>query len=403
MIGWELWRTAFESLLANKLRSILTMLGIIMGVGSIIAIVAIGQGGQVAIVNEISSNFPQGTIQIAPKAILTQSPTFHSSGITTFSQADFQIVSGFSGVQDVYQTPNTQDVLTYGGKSQYVQVMSGPSFLPRLDQFQIIAGRMYVSADRLAHRPVIVLFKDVATAFFGSVQHAIGQYVSLRGQLLQVIGVAQSTNQTLFAGLQGQTNVVLPTTTYEDLYPGYPIYVMGIIPKSGQDVTALTNRVIAVLNAKYHTDAFENASTYIHTIENTVSSVTGVITAIIGAVAAIALVVGGVGVMNIMLVSVTERTHEIGIRVSLGASRKTILWQFLVEAMVLTTTGGVVGIFLGVVCAELVSVFAHLPPLVSWQAALGSFLFSALVGIICGIYPASKAANLNPIDSLRYE
>lgn len=405
MLGLELWRSAFDSLLVNKLRSVLTMIGIIVGVGSIITIVAIGQGGKSAIVNEIQSANPQDTVEIIPKSLLSQPGQSNTTGIKSFSPADFALVRSFSGVKDVYTTPQTSDtVANDAGKHDSVTVQSGPSYLPTIDKFKITAGRMYLPMDNTAHRHVAVITSQVAKDLFGKPAAAIGKFVSLQGQLLQVIGVSESTDSSPLARLLPGRNVYIPTSTFSDLYPGEPLQVMDVRIAPGQDQTALSARIIAVLNAKYHADnAFTNASSYIASFTQMISKVTTIITVIIGSIAAIALFVGGVGVMNIMLVSVTERTKEIGIRMSLGATRTNILWQFLVEAMVLTTLGGGLGILLGWLVAAIVSMSFHLPSLVSWQSVFGSFFFSAIVGILCGLYPASRASRLNPIEALRYE
>ncbi|QQE80262.1 ABC transporter permease [Alicyclobacillus sp. SO9] len=405
MFNIELWRSAFDSLLVNKLRSVLTMIGIIVGVGSIITIVAIGQGGKSAILNEIQSANPQDTVEIIPKSLLSAQGQANPSQIRSFSPSDFQLVRGFSGVKDVYTTPQTSDTLSYAGKRESITVTAGPSYLPSLDKFKISAGRMYLPMDNTAHRHVAVLSTQVAKDLFNKnkPQDAVGHFVSLQGQLLQVIGISKSTNSSPLANLVPNKNVYVPTSTFSDLYPGKPIYTMDIRTQTGQNKKAISARVIAVLNAKYHSNAFTDASSYITSVTNLIGKVTTTITVIIGAIAGIALLVGGIGVMNIMLVSVTERTREIGIRMSLGATRTTILWQFLVEAMVLTTLGGGIGIVLGWLTAVIVSASFHLSALVSWQSVVGSFLFSAIIGIICGLYPASRASRLNPIESLRYE
>lgn len=403
MLGTELWRSALESLMSNKLRSILTMVGIIVGVASIITIVAIGQGGKASIINEIESGNPQDTVEIVPKSLLSQPGAISSTEITSFSPADFDMVRSFSGVRDVYTTPQVTDTAANGGKHDTVVVSSGPSYLPDLDKFKITAGRMYLPMDDTAHRHVAVISSQVADDLFGSSKAALGQLIALQGQLLQVIGIAESTDTSPLARLVPDRNVYIPNSTFSDLYPGQPIQVMDVRVQPNQDKAALTSRIIAVLNAKYHANAFTNASAYIASFTQVISKVTTTMTVIIGAIAAIALFVGGVGVMNIMLVSVTERTREIGIRMSLGATRTTILWQFLVEAMVLTTLGGGLGILVGWLLSVIVSASFHLPSLVSWQSVVGSFVFSAVIGILCGLYPASRASRLNPIEALRYE
>ena len=402
MLAWEMCKSAFDSLVANKLRSLLTMLGIIVGVGSIIAIVAVGQGGQQAIIAAIDNPALSEAAIIVPKAILAGNVT-STADIPAFSPADTALALATPGVEDVYSTPSQSDVITAGGKTTPVTVQAGPSFLPLIAQFEVVQGRMFLPIDTAVHRRVIVITQSVAKSLFGSDSAGVGRLVGLEGQLFEVIGVAKSTSTSILSALAPSLNVYMPTTTFMDLYPSTQNFELELRVAPGYDKNQVAARLIAVLDAKYHGDLFENAAGFIAGITNTVTTVTGIITTIVGAIASIALVVGGIGVMNIMLVSVTERTREIGIRISLGASRTTILWQFLIEAIVLTTLGGLIGITIGWLIAALASTIGHLPSLISWQAALGSFLFSAFVGILCGIYPASRASRLNPIDALRYE
>jgi putative ABC transport system permease protein len=172
----------------------------------------------------------------------------------------------------------------------------------------------------------------------------------------------------------------------------------------GVDKADLSHRIVTALNIHAHNaDAFIDSSGLLLGVEQTVGKVTAILTLVIGAVAGIALIVGGVGVMNIMLVSVTERTEEIGIRMSLGATRGAILLQFLVESVLITVLGGILGILLGLSASWVVHWLTPLPSVVSWQAVLIGFLFSVAIGIVCGLYPANKAAKLNPIEALRYE
>lgn len=179
---------------------------------------------------------------------------------------------------------------------------------------------------------------------------------------------------------------------------------MDVLVQQGVNKEALTKRIVMALNIHAHSpDAFEDSTGFYSGIEHTIGTVTSILTMVIGAVAGIALIVGGVGVMNIMLVSVAERTEEIGIRMSLGAKRQDILLQFLVESMMITVFGGVIGIGLGMVISFGVEKFTRLPAHVPWQVILLSFLFSAIIGIVCGLYPANKASKLQPIEALRYE
>ena len=398
----EMISAAWSSLRVNKLRTFLTMLGILIGVGSIIAIVAIGRGGQTAVLSTIESTRAQQTIQILPKELVQ--PGLPQPGqVLSFSTADFQIARQFSGVASVYYTLLGQGNIHAGAKTVNASIQAGPSYLEELGHFSVLQGRMFSQADVIAHRQAVLVSQSLAAKLFGS-GNPVGNIVRIRGVPLQVIGITVSTQSNLLQGVFGADYVYMPATTATDLFPWWTITEMDVQVQPGVDKTQLAQRIVLALNIHAHdAQAFEDSSGFLLGIEKTVSTVTSILTLVIGAVAGIALIVGGVGVMNIMLVSVTERTQEIGIRMSLGATRRVILLQFLTESVMITVLGGTLGILLGVLAAETVHWVTRLPAQVSLTAVIGSFLFSALIGVVCGIYPANKAARLNPIEALRYE
>lgn len=398
----EMVVAAWSSLRVNKLRTFLTMLGILIGVGSIIAIVAIGRGGQAAVLSTIESTRAQQTIQILPKELVQ--PGLPQPGqVLSFSSSDFQIARQFSGVASVYYTLLGQGNVNVGSKTVNASIQAGPSYLEELGHFSVLEGRMFTQADVIAHRQVVLVSQSLAAKLFGN-GNPVGNVVRIRGVPLQVIGITVSTQSNLLQGVFGADYLYMPATTATDLFPWWTITEMDVQAQPGIDKAQLAKRIVMALNIHAHdAQAFEDSSGFLLGIEKTVSTVTSILTLVIGAVAGIALIVGGVGVMNIMLVSVTERTQEIGIRMSLGATRRVILLQFLTESVMITVLGGTLGILLGVLAAETVHWVTRLPAQVSLTAVTGSFLFSALIGVVCGIYPANKAARLNPIDALRYE
>lgn len=398
----EMFLAALHSLLANKLRSFLTMLGILIGVAAIIAILAIGSGGKYAIVSTLESTRAQDTIQIVPTAFVEQGLP-QPGQVSQFKDSDFQFVEQFAGVESVYYRMTGEDYVSSPTKSVNSSIEAGPSYLADISHFAVVSGRMYQDADVIGHRPVCLVSQTLATKLFG---HAspLGRTVRLNGATLQIIGVTVPTQVNLMSIFYGQDYIYLPATTCRDLYPNWQITEMDVEVKPGVNKSALSHRLVTALNIRAKSaSAYEDASGFLLGIENTISTVTSILTYVIGAIAGIALLVGGVGVMNIMLVSVTERTAEIGIRVALGATRQAILVQFLIESVLITSTGGIAGILLGSAAAILVRLVTHFPVTVSWWAVVGSFLFSSLIGVICGIYPANKAANLNPIEALRHE
>lgn len=398
----EMIVASWSSLRTNKLRTFLTMLGILIGVASIIAIVAIGRGGQAAVLNTIQSQRAAQTIQIIPKELVQ--PGLPQPGqVLSFSTSDFQIARQFSGVSSVYYTLMGQAYVTKGSKTVNASVEAGPSYLEQLGHFVVVKGRMFSEADVIANRQVVLLSQSLSTKLFGA-GNPVGNTIRIQGVPLQVIGITASTQANLLQGVFGADYLYMPATTAMQLFPWWNITEMDIQVQPGVNKAELANRIIMALNIHAHNaQAFEDSSGFLLGIEKTVSTITSILTLVIGAVAGIALIVGGVGVMNIMLVSVTERTQEIGIRMSLGATRQAILLQFLTESVMITVLGGVLGILLGVILVTGVHVVTKFPTQVSWWAVLGSFLFSAVIGVVCGIYPANKAARLNPIDALRYE
>lgn len=398
----EMVGSAWAAILSNKLRAFLTMLGILIGVASIIAIVAIGQGGKSAIISAIESHRAQNTIQILPKEVVQ--PGLPQPGqVSSFTDEDFQIARQFSGVKSAYYTLYGHGNVTYRDQSVNGSIQAGPNYLNELANFTVVDGRMFSPSDVIAHRRVGLISQSLATKLFGT-QSPIGKVIKVGSQPLQVIGVTVSNQFNLFASFLGSDYLYLPSTTCKDFFPWWDISEMDIEVDPAANKVDLSQRVVTALNIHAHNaDAFVDSSGFLLGIEQTIGKVTGILTLVIGAVAGIALLVGGVGVMNIMLVSVTERTQEIGIRMSLGATRSAILMQFLIESVLITVLGGMLGIGLGMVGSYLVHWFTPLPSVVSWQAVAVGFLFSVAIGVVCGLYPANKASRLNPIEALRYE
>lgn len=398
----EMFLDAGTSLLMNKLRSVLTMLGIVIGVASIVAILALGQGGKSAIVSVIESNQTQQTIQILPKELVE--PGLPQAGqVLSFSPQDFQLVHQFSGVKNVYYALNGTAAVAGRNQTVTANIQSGPSFMNELAHFDVIKGRMFSNAETLAHAPVVVLSQSLAQKLFGNTS-PVGQIVNIGGKPLRVIGESQASQVDILSSFYGTDNVYMPYTTCADLFPGWSIMEMDVEVAAGVNKAELSQRIVTALNIHAHNaQAFEDGSSFYAGVERIIQKITRILTLVIGSIAAISLVVGGVGVMNIMLVSVTERTQEIGIRMSLGATRRAILLQFLLESVVLTFIGGAVGVGLGTLIAFIVRATTHLPAVVPLWVDLSSAMFSILVGLVCGLYPANKAARQNPIEALRYE
>lgn len=398
----EMWLAAASSLRASPLRTFLTMLGIWIGVASIIIIVAMGQGGQKAVISTIASTRLQNTIQILPQEIVE--PGLPQPGqVLSFQTSDLQLAQQFSGVASVSYSLYGQATVGYHSHTLNASVQAGPAYLNDLAHFTVISGHMFTSTDVLAHRQVALVSQSLAGQLFGH-ESPIGRVILVGGYPLQVIGETISSQFDLMSRFLGSNYLYLPSTTCRDLFPWWGISEMDVQVSPGASVGQVSQRLVTALNIHAHNaQAFADASGLWLGLEQTVRKVSTILTLTIGSVAGIALLVGGIGVMNIMLVSVTERTQEIGIRMSLGATRRAVLLQFLTEAVMITTGGGLLGVVLGVGASAAIRWFTGFPASVSWQAAGVGFLFSMVIGVACGLYPANKAARLNPIDALRYE
>ncbi|KRW92865.1 hypothetical protein SD51_00860 [Alicyclobacillus tengchongensis] len=402
MNAWEMVSMALISLRTNKLRSFLTMLGILIGVASIIAIVAIGNGGKAAVLGAIASGSAQNTIQIVPRELVA--PGLPQPGqVLAIDESDLAIAASFSGVQQVNYTLYGTAVVGSGNRSDNASIEAGPANLNELTRLQITRGHMFSQADVIGHRDVAVLSQSLANKLFGS-GNPIGGLVTVSGVPLQVIGVAVSQQASLFSLFMGSDALYMPATTCQDLFPNWSISEMDVQAAPGTNLQNLAQRIVTALNIHAgDATAFADSSGLASSVGALLSKVTTILTLVIGAIAGIALLVGGVGVMNIMLVSVTERTQEIGIRISLGATRTAILFQFLVESATITAIGGLAGVVIGSLIGLGIRMATGIPASVPWPIAVLSFLFSAVIGVVCGLYPANKAARLNPIEALRYE
>lgn len=403
---WESVLIAFEGLNANKLRAILTMLGIIIGVGSVIAMVSLGLGVQKKVQDSIAS-LGSNLLIVAPGA--SSAPgTVHSaagSNITLTNQDAKAIAKEVAGVKYVAPTVSDTYQLIYGNQNWNTKVQGATEELLAIRDFKIASGRFFSTSDEDVRARVAVVGQTVATNLFGNV-NPVGQTIRIGTAPFRVIGVLASKGQSTMGQDQDDT-VIVPLTTAQERLMG--ITYLGnisvqaesesVIDKVQKDITTLL-RTRHHLAAKAEDDfSVRNLTAIMSTMKDTTSN----LTLFLGSVAAISLVVGGIGIMNIMLVSVTERTREIGIRKALGATYSNILLQFLIEAIVISVTGGLLGISLGVVGAYIVSLVAGWNTVISLLAIISAFSVSVMIGLFFGIYPARKAALLDPIDALRYE
>lgn len=403
---WESALIALDGLKTNKLRAALTMLGIIIGVGAVITMVSLGLGVQQKVAKSISSlgsnllvvmpgsNSPSGGVRLAA-----------GSNITLTNQDAKAISREITGVSYVAPTVSQQYQIICGNQNWKTTVQgTTPEFLT-IRNYKVGTGAFFSSRDDETRARVAVLGKTVATNLFGGIS-PVGQTIRIGTAPFRVVGVLESKGQSSMG--QDQDDLVLvPLSTAQERLMGVS-YLNNITIQVASDkvIDKVQTELTALLRTRHHLAAnVENDFTVrdLTALMATMKETTGTITMFLGSVAAISLVVGGIGIMNIMLVSVTERTREIGIRKALGATCRDILLQFLIEAIVISVTGGMTGILLGLIGAKVISYAAGWETVVSLVAVGAAFSVSVVIGLFFGIYPARKAALLDPIEALRYE
>jgi putative ABC transport system permease protein len=400
-----LFKIALRAIMRNKLRSSLTILGIVIGVGAVIAMVSIGQGAKVMVEKQIES---MGTNVLLVVPISTTHKTAKGSptGPITLTPEDaIAIEKECSAIDYVSSTIRTTTQVVYGNLNWATSIQGVVPDYQIIRNWPLESGKFIGVQDVNTMSKVCVLGKTVVDNLFGTLD-PVNKWVRVNNMPFRVIGVLSAKGQS--ATGQDQDDVVLmPFKTVQRKIMGVT-YVGAIFASSisSEAQPEAIGQIASLLRQRHRLKPNEeNDFNVISMIEfaSTIMETSRTMSILLGSIASVSLIVGGIGIMNIMLVSTTERTREIGIRMAVGAREKDILLQFLTEAIVLSSIGGVIGVIFGIVASRLVSYFGGWPSLLSPPAIAIAFLFSNLVGIFFGYYPASKASKLNPIDALRYE
>ena len=406
------FKSAFEALKANKSRSVLTILGIVIGITAIILIMAIGQGGQNLILNQVEGMGSQ-TIALQPgrepKGISDMASLFSDS----LKEKDYEALKKKSNAPSVTEVmPEVVAVVTlsYEGETKQTSVIGASEILAEILDIYPSEGSFFTDEDINSRASVVVIGSEVKEDLFGLSQ-AVGQKIRIKNRDFRVIGVFPQKGQVSMFNMDEMA--VIPHTTAQKYITGTNYYNEIILKAASESVVSQAVKEIeATMRESHNITDPEKDDFHVHTqadIIESVSIITDVLTALLLSVAAISLIVGGIGIMNIMLVSVTERTREIGLRKAVGATQRDILIQFLLESVLLTAIGGVIGILAGAVFAFLISLILSKILGLNWafnfplSAAMVGLVVSALVGLIFGIYPAKRAAAKSPIEALRYE
>ncbi len=397
---------ALSAIKRNKMRSILTILGIVIGVAAVIAMLAIGNGSNESIKETISS---MGTnlINVMPAHQTVGGVKQGASSSPTLDVEDVTYIEEHSKLIDAVSPElDGSGQIVYGSNNWPTTIYSGDEDYDYIKKFEVKSGRMYSSKEIRNASKVCLIGQTIVENVFDEDENPVGKIIRFNNIPFKVIGVLSEKGDSTLGDDQDDMILAPYTTVMKRLFRQTHLRAIVLSAKSEEMIEETTTEITALLRKSHKLNVDEDDDFEIRTQEELVSNFTSIsemMLVLLGSIAAISLVVGGIGIMNVMYMSVTERTREIGLRMAIGGKSKFILQQFLLEAMLLSILGGIVGVVVGIVASKIVGSASGWPILITTNSILLSFLFCTFIGIFFGWYPARKASALNPIDALRHE
>lgn len=401
----NLLKVAIKSILKSRMRSLLTALGIIIGVAAVVVMVAIGDGAQIQVEQQIAS-LGSNMIVVFPGSITSGGIRMGAGSINRFTMEDVERISSEATLIKAVSPIVRSGGQVIGGVGNWSTSIQGvaPNYL-QIRDWSLSSGDFFTDRDMLSRAKVAVLGQTIVNQLFPD-EDPIGQQIRIRNVPFKVIGVLSAKGQSALGSDQDDIIFAPATTVLDRLTGGRYINFIQASAVSTQQIDAAQTELTNIMREAHHINPGEDNDFTVRNqaeITEAATETSKILTILLASVAGVSLIVGGIGIMNIMLVSVTERTREIGIRLSVGARTSDVLIQFLTEAIVLSIAGGLLGILLSFGITFILNTYTSMPAIINPQIIFIAVGFAGVIGIFFGFYPARKAANLNPIDALRYE